>query len=288
MLKLLPLTLANLDAAIRLSTQAHWNQLPVDWDRLLTLWPHNCLGGWLDGQLVATGTLTTYPPSVGWIGMILVDEACRGQGYGGTIFRALVELAQSQGIARLGLDATDQGRPVYLKQGFGDHSLIRRWKLEAPTAVVPCASTSSRLSEPHDWPAILSMDRQAAGVNRAALLRHLAAEPQATTRVAEADGQIAGLGFSRAGREAGFIGPIVAASPNAANDLLAALLQDRRQHNPTQPIYADAMGNGPLNASMAGAGWQVMRTLTRMVRPISPGSLLNGPAIACGAGFELG
>jgi len=79
------LTPADIPAALRLSTQAGWNQLEADWRRLIGLWPDGCFAGRVDGHLVATATLATYRPSTAWVGMVLVDESQRGQGYGGAI-----------------------------------------------------------------------------------------------------------------------------------------------------------------------------------------------------------
>jgi hypothetical protein len=74
-----PLESTDIPGALRLSTQAGWNQIDADWRRLIRLWPDGCLGGWRDdGTLVATATLATFDRSVGWVGMVLVDESCRG------------------------------------------------------------------------------------------------------------------------------------------------------------------------------------------------------------------
>ena len=82
----------------------------------MLLWPENCLGGRIDGQLVSTATLATFDRidnhigPVGWIGMILVDEAHRGRGFGGQMFDAILRLAAERGVQSLALDATDSGR----------------------------------------------------------------------------------------------------------------------------------------------------------------------------------
>src|SRR5438874_8143734 len=111
-----PLTREDIDDCFALSTQAGWNQLPNDWRRLLWLWPGQCLGAEMNGRIIATGTLATYASEgglIGWIGMILVDQAHRGRGVGTTITRAVIDLADRLGIWQLGLDASDQGQPIY-------------------------------------------------------------------------------------------------------------------------------------------------------------------------------
>src|SRR5687768_10315056 len=98
MLKVDRLSESDIDAALRLSTAAGWNQLGADWRRLIDLWPQFCLAGRVDGALVATATLAVYPQTaaglhaspVGWVGMILVDPAHRRRGYGGAMFDAVL------------------------------------------------------------------------------------------------------------------------------------------------------------------------------------------------------
>ena len=67
MLTIKPLTQADMPGARRLSDAAGWNQLDVDWQRLIALWPATTLAGWLDGQLVATASLAYFDPVPGAI-----------------------------------------------------------------------------------------------------------------------------------------------------------------------------------------------------------------------------
>ena len=121
------LTAGDLDGALRLSTQAGWNQVAADWRRLLDLSTSGCLAGRLDGSLVATATVASFGAAAHWIGMVLVDEAMRGKGLGSTMFARIIARARERGGDAVGLDATDLGRPVYLKQGFTDVAPIDRW-----------------------------------------------------------------------------------------------------------------------------------------------------------------
>ena len=73
----------DLEHALRLSTQAGWNQNEQDWGRIYYLCDDSCFAGKIDGQLVATGALVPYENKCGWIGMMLVDEKYRRHGYGG-------------------------------------------------------------------------------------------------------------------------------------------------------------------------------------------------------------
>ena len=85
----------HLEEAYQLSAQVGWNQTVGDWRRLIELNPASCFGGFLDGRLAATATLSCYD-KVAWVGMVIVDQLhrCRER-WGITYFavRALEEFA---------------------------------------------------------------------------------------------------------------------------------------------------------------------------------------------------
>jgi len=121
--------------ALHLSDQAGWNQTEGDWRRLLDLDPEGALGGWLNQRLVASATYVAYGRAMHWIGMVLVDPAYRGRGYGGAIFGRLLEASLSAGPACVGLDATSYGAGLYRRHGFVPAGPIDRWSgsLRPPT-----------------------------------------------------------------------------------------------------------------------------------------------------------
>jgi len=275
-----PLTLDDVDSAMALSTEAGWNQLPDDWRRLISLWPDSAIGLWRGGRLVATATLATYGRAIGWIGMILVAADQRKQGIGGRMFQVICERGEQLGIERLGLDATPFGRPVYLKHGFVDHSVIRRWTGEpaggAKGDVHPIAQG--------DWPSIEQMDRTATGVDRAPLLHHMAGESNAIAACTDAGD----FGFARPGRTASMIGPLIARDAHASTMLFDDLAAECRRRWADRPIILDVPDASPLEAHLNALGWQPARTLMRMVRPASAKPLLTGPHVVAATSFALG
>ncbi|MEX0774607.1 MAG: GNAT family N-acetyltransferase [Phycisphaeraceae bacterium] len=279
MMRLRPLVLSDISNALRLSEQAGWNQIDQDWRRLVALWPDTCLAGVVEGQLVATGTVACFE-DIGWIGMILVDESQRGRGLGSQMFRAVVEAARGHGVQRFGLDATDLGRPVYLKSGFADHSAIARWIGRGMIA----APQDGRAITEADWPAVLELDRQAVGVDRGPLLRRLVNEPGSRTCVIHESNGILGAGWLRQGGAAAMIGPVVAASADVAARVCTNLLA----HAGNQSVIMDLPSGNSVEAVLSRQGFTVQRRLTRMAKAASDAPLLTGPQVFAGAGFELG
>ena len=265
----------DLPAALRLSTQAGWNQIDADWRRLFALWPDTCLAGRLDGHLVATATLATYG-DVGWVGMVLVDESHRRRGFGTQMLDAVLDLGRARGVRRFGLDATDLGRPVYLRRGFVDALGIDRWVRAAgpPARRVPGGNHP-------DLGPCLPLDFRATGVDRRRLLAHLASE--AGVHVVGDGGDA--YAVLRPGRTADHIGPVVASTEDGAEAVLtAALLQ----------ISRGAMIDVPrdrLARFLPGHGFQPARRLFRMqtgTPTLAPAPLLAGPGVFAAGGFELG
>jgi GNAT superfamily N-acetyltransferase len=270
------LKLADLPAALRLSTQAGWNQLDADWRRLIDLWPDGCFAGRVDGELVATATLASYG-NVGWVGMVLVDEACRGQGFGGAIMDHVIADADRRGIQNLGLDASDMGRPVYLKRGFADAGGIDRRMLAADERVA-AKQAADRVYDA-DWDSLLALDRAGCGWDRSALLAHLRREPGVRCEVVRDGGVVTAFGFRRPGRTAEHIGPVVG-NPAAAQVVIESLASPTGNADVVIDTFRRRGGAPWLDRR----GFAVTRQLTRMWR----GRPSDAKDVIAASGFELG
>jgi GNAT superfamily N-acetyltransferase len=294
----------DLPAALRLSTQAGWNQIGADWRRLLALWPDTCLAGRLDGRLVTTATLATYG-DVGWVGMVLVDESHRRRGFGTRMLDAVLDLGRARGVRRFGLDATDLGRPVYLGRGFVDAVGINRWlrpgaaplteeqadgwhgqgRLPVSSLPEPRASVLAHATPLPDGCAAL--DLRCCGVDRRRLLSHVAVEPSVRLIVDEES-----YAVLRPGRAAYHVGPLVAADEARAQEVLAGALA---LAGSTRAAVID-VPRGRLSNSLPAHGFEPVRRLVRMQTADTPAGhalaaappLLAGPGVFAACGFELG
>jgi len=290
-LEIRPLTMADLPAALRLSTQAGWNQLDADWRRLLALWPDNCLAGCIDGRLVATATLATYGAKLGWVGMILVDEDYRHRGFGGAMVDAIVARADALDLEAVGLDATEMGQPVYARRGFRAVGPINRWRgrVERRPAGQDCPLVS-----PTDWPQVLRLDLMASCVPRGMLLEALAAETGAVARVMYDSGRAAAFGLVRPGRTAAHIGPVVGESSRFVAALMTALvgdaaaLCDAGMAGAGRAAFVDVPAGSPLERWLADNGFAIDRRLVRMLRSESAVAVFCQAHTFAAAGFELG
>jgi len=189
---------------MRLNDAAGWNQKEEDWKRVISLEPEGCFGLVADGVLVSTATSICYGDELAWIGMVLTDPAWRGRGFARRLMERSMEFLTGRGVAWIKLDATDMGRPLYLKLGFEDEAPVERWMAVAPDI----APAELPAYEPDP-----ALDREAFGVDRSALLASLASE-----RTVSIPGQ--GFAMARPGARADYFGPCVCRSPEAARKFL--------------------------------------------------------------------
>jgi GNAT superfamily N-acetyltransferase len=271
------LTPADLPAALRLSTLAGWNQIEQDWRRLLTLYPTTCFAGREGDQLIATATLATYGLRTAWVGMVLVDPDHRHRGHAMAMMEQVLEHAHRQGIATLGLDASDDGRPLYLKLGFKDATPIHRLRREP----APLPARPSNVSTPtdRDWHAMLNYEILDWAFDRTPLLNALRSEPGAHVFASGVAGH-SGYCIRRPGRTAAHLGPMTALDPESFTDLLLAALPD------DEAAIADAWDPRVIPL-LEVQGFRIVRTLTRMYRPAAPAPM-RPEALQLAAAFELG
>jgi GNAT superfamily N-acetyltransferase len=173
-----------------------------------------------DGRIVGTGVGTTNGPA-GWIGTIFIEPAWRGQGLGRAITQAIIDRLESAGCRTLVLVATAEGRRLYERMGFEVQTRYRI--LEATGLPSPGGVTterpggSVRAFRAEDLDAMLAIDRDGTGEDRAHVLRRLAT-PE-TARVATGpDGAIEGFVI----RAPWGGGATVARTIGAAQDLIVA------------------------------------------------------------------
>jgi GNAT superfamily N-acetyltransferase len=258
--------------AVELSTEAGWNQTPGDWQRIVDLCGEGCFGVQVDGRLVSSATALVYDESLAWIGMVLTAQAHRGKGYAGGLMRQSLDYLDQRGVRCVKLDATDLGRPVYAKLGFVDERPVSRWlRVGGERPALP-----DLVAGDVD---LATLDREAFGADRSALLRALRDQEEVYT----ASG---GFAFARPGRKARQFGPCVARDVSTARVLLAAFLAKHGD----EPSILDLCDDHQDAVEIASAaGFTPVRRLVRMYRGDPGGAgLASGPMVYALAGFEFG
>ncbi|HEY7022478.1 MAG TPA: GNAT family N-acetyltransferase [Ktedonobacterales bacterium] len=188
-----------------------------------SLKPNAWLMATLDGAPVGVGGVTCYGPFA-WLGLMAVDPAMQRRGIGQALVEALIVCAHELGCAAVLLDASNAGAPVYARVGFVEDDRVRVYARETQTVPVegnPEAAQRVRPLTRNDLPALVDFDARYFGASRETLLvasLHLYADRVFATR--DEAGSITGYLVAQEQR----IGPWVAATPEAAEALLAHAL----------------------------------------------------------------
>lgn len=210
------------EAVLPLSVEAGWNQNVADWRFMLGAGRGFGLTA-ADGTWQASSLVLPLGQKLAWISMVLVTQARRRGGVGTALLRRCIAEVQGAG-AVAGLDATEQGRPIYLPLGFRDLYRISRWHLERTNhaKVTMPDGISVRSLTLGDLPKLALYDRPLSGMERPTILAHLATRQAKLALVAEtASGRLAGFVLGREGRFATSIGPVIADSEAIALALIA-------------------------------------------------------------------
>jgi GNAT superfamily N-acetyltransferase len=270
MLTLRSFTAADIPHGMAFKTQAGWNQLPGDWERLLALQPDGGLLAEWDGQAAGTVFACVFD-DVAWIAMMLVEESLRGRGIGRQLMTRALAFAEERGARSIRLDATPQGQPLYERLGFrGDFPLVRY----AGVCATKPGYSESRASRSGDFlvkkcpgheevsrtQAIIACDRAATGTNRTKLMQRLLDE-QPVWCITTGD-VVSGYATRRPGSRAVQIGPCIADAETGP-----VLLAHALQQHAGQPVLLDIPADHREAIQIAEQhGLRPVRDLLRMTR----------------------
>jgi GNAT superfamily N-acetyltransferase len=199
----------DLDGALALVAEAGWNQVAADWRLMLRLGSGFAVRD--AGRVVATAIALPYPPTFGWVSMVLVHAPYRRRGVATRLVERATAALTDVGLVAV-LDATPAGAEVYGRMGFRPVGGLTRWR-------GPGGAGGVVTPEPEIAGRVLDLDGAAFGADRSAILADLTGRPAPVAALAAGgDGYL----LSRAGRTATQIGPLVARDSATAVALLAA------------------------------------------------------------------
>jgi GNAT superfamily N-acetyltransferase len=275
----------DIPAGLRLNTLAGWNQTAADWRRFLANSPRGCFVMEYDRKVVGTAATIPYESRFAWIGMVLVDSEFRKQGIGTELLEKAIEHLDNANIRTMKLDATPQGKPIYAKLGFAEEYEIERWMLKRPpgrssTAHRPTRPPLSELQREK----IFQLDKELFGADRSFLLRALVKEGPEFATAAWADELLQAYTFGRHGLFADHLGPWMARTPEAAENLLQTFVATSTR----ETLIVDFLkANSMAVELLHGFGFAPARPLTRMFR--GPNVYAGSPELFCGIlGPEFG
>jgi GNAT superfamily N-acetyltransferase len=256
------LAIADLDAALALSSASGWNQRLDDWRMLLDLAPAGSFAAVYGDGIVGTAVGIDYG-SFGWVAMMLVDPQWRGQGLGARLLEAAMGALPHDRAIRL--DATPLGRPLYRRYGFDDETRLTRYVARTSSHCDGSAEQPLRamraLGAEH-LTSVAAGDELVFGAGRRVLLEWMRGGGPEYAHVIE---RAAGpeYCFGRRGRLFDQIGPVVAASDETARALMGRSLSAAGG----RPVVVDAVDREEdFTVWLQGRGFSAERPLFRMCR----------------------
>lgn len=254
---------ADTPSGLALSTEAGWNQTEADWHFML----REGVGFGFetaDGRLIASALMIPYEQRFAWISMVLVSAAARRQRLATLLLRHALNLGRQRDWALL-LDATEDGRKVYLPLGFRDLRAITRWTCGQPLPAacsVPRATAALELTD--GW---IAWDTAGFGASRRALLRAMhTGWPRQAWQVGHAGRVPHGFCLARAGRYATQLGPLVGTDETTAAILLSTALDQA-----AGPHLVDLVdGRAELEDCLRRRGFVPSRHFIRMIHGSTP------------------
>lgn len=234
--------------AMELSREVGWNQVPGDWRHFIEKGQTLGLRD-RSGRLVATSAALPYDGPFGFVSMVIVSDTMRRRGLATALVKKCTGYLRQRGLFPV-LDATEQGQPVYEKQGFLPQFRYDRWQIagHGPAPADAAVSTAG----PRD---IARLDAAAFGAQRPALLKAFLSRPD-TVLITEGT---SGFALLRRGSRAWQAGPVVSDSEDAALRLLERLPIG------AMPLFIDVPQTWQkIGAWLKARGFAVQRSFARM------------------------
>jgi GNAT superfamily N-acetyltransferase len=254
----------DIPAGARLNELAGWNQTSADWERFLEASQGGCFVAAVEDRVCGTATTITYENRFAWIGMVLVDPGYQKRGIGTQLLNKAIDHIDGRKIPTMKLDATPQGKPLYAKLGFVTEYEISRWILKrAPSPIASAADSSEMLLTDAQLEPLFSCDREIFGADRSFLLSSLRTSSPDLAISVWRNGLPEGFAFGRSGYFADQVGPWVAKSRAAAEDLLKEFMV----RSSRETLIVDCLSENSLAIELLRAhGFVCSRLLTRMFR----------------------
>lgn len=165
-------------------------------------------------ELVGVGFIWPFEPDHYTLGLMIVSSEHQRQGIGNLIMQHLLDVA---GESQIRLNATIKGLPLYRKLGFNDCGFIHQHQ-GYPTKIQTPLNANIRTMTAIDFDDILVVDKAASGLDRSTMLQLLAKTSSGI--VIENRQGISGFSFCRKSGLGETIGPVIAESPQDAQDLM--------------------------------------------------------------------
>ena len=192
-----PMTLADIDFALRLASQEGWSDIRSDFVSLITYKPTGAFV--VEDRDIPVGMISTVSyGSFGFIGSLIVLPSHRQRGIGSEMIQHGIAYLRNTGSKIIMLDAVEAAIPIYESLGFATYSK----SLRMIGVVEGSISPRVRQMNNDDLDAVFSLDKHHFGADRTHFLLSRFAEFPTLCKVLTKDDSIQGyiMGSHRHGQ----------------------------------------------------------------------------------------
>lgn len=252
----------DIERAVEMSRALSWPHREEDWALFLQLGEGIVVQE--DEHVIGTIIGFPYGEDAATVGMVIVDNAHQGKGYGRKLMQAMLDRFDGRSVT---LQATIEGAPLYEKLGFVDCGTIHQHQGTIPLAPLAQLRAGERirpLGSSEQTPGELCS--KATGMDRRAAMRTLTA--QNSTVVLTHDDIPVGFALLRRFGRGWSVAPVVAPDLDGAKALILHWLA-QNAGNFTRLDVTEASGLSPW---LEGLGLPRVDTVRTMVRGPLPQS----------------
>lgn len=246
----------DVERAVEMSRALSWPHREEDWTLFLTL-GHGIVAE-VDGEVIGTICGFPYGDHAATLGMVIVDDAHQGKGYGRALMQAMLDHLGNRTVL---LQATVEGAPLYEKLGFVDIGTLHQHQGTIPLAPLAALRSGERirpLGSSEQTPGELYS--KATGTDRHAMMRALTA--QDSTVVLTHDDIPVGFALLRRFGRGWSVAPVVAPDADGAKALILHWLAQ----NAGNFTRLDVTGESGLSPWLEGLGLPRVDTVRMMAR----------------------
>lgn len=233
-----PLTAAEVQHAVDWAGREGWNPGVHDAACFRPTDPDGFLGGFLEGEMIASVSAVNYDDAFSFLGFYIVKPEFRHHGHGLEI--AGHALAHCKG-RNMGLDGVVEQQDNYRKSGFT--FAYNNYRFAGTKRGILAALGTQKAAEVAGLSALsdelAAYDRQMFPAPRDTFLRDWLGAPSHTSRVFSESGRIKGYVTLRPCQTGYKIGPLFADNSEIAQVLLASVLSDIPDDHATHEIFID-------------------------------------------------
>ena len=212
----------DIETCFTLTQLLKWPHRREDWQLALQLGEGTVIEE--QGKLIGSAVLWRWGDHAATVGLVIIDNQQQGRGLGKQLMLAQLEKVPDVNVR---LHATEMGKGLYEKLGFVSCGEIHQHQTCAvttlPEVVIP-EGLKLRPATADDHGTLVTLDQQAHGMHRPALIEHLLRDCQ-TVLLQDTQQQIQGFASLRRFGHGWAIGPVIAADFPMAQALVASLMQ---------------------------------------------------------------